>query len=195
MLPRITFAEKCGTYTNLERRVQLLKVGLHRNDSARSEAWVFSQLAERLNPGILPETSSADTMDEIGTVASIYRGITHGRLESEGSLVLRTHPDSPQPTQVLYASRQHNGLQWPCTEDGHPGTASLYVEGFGERKAEPMTPAFWASCSAVAAGTSYVVQPWPSAAAAAPRNGSCKGQEKHDPARGMGGIESYRRLG
>ena len=142
VLPRITFAEKSGTYTNLERRVQLGKTGLHRNDNARSEAWVFSQLAERLNPGILPETSPADTMDEIGKVASMYGGITHKRLESEGSLVLRTHPDSPQPTQVLYASRQHNGLQWPCPEDGHPGTASLYVEGFGDRKAEPMTPAF-----------------------------------------------------
>ena len=142
VLPRITFVEKTGTYTNLERRVQLLKSGLHKDDNARSESWIFSQLAERLSPGIMPDTSPSDTMDEIAGVVPIYGGITHRRLEREGSLVLRTHLDSPQPTQVLYASRQHNGLQWPCPEEGHPGTASLYVDGFGERKAEPMTPAF-----------------------------------------------------
>ena len=81
-------------------------------------------------------------MDEIAHVGRIYGGISHGRLEKEGSLILRTRLESPQPTQVLYASRQHRGLQWPCTDAEHPGTATLFLDGFEERKAEPMTPAF-----------------------------------------------------
>ena len=85
---------------------------------------------------------AAQVFDELTKAAAIYGGISHVRLEREGSLILRTQLDSPQPTQVLYASRQHSGLQWPCPDAEHPGTAMLYLGGFGERKAEPMTPDF-----------------------------------------------------
>ena len=142
VLPRVTFVEKSGTYTNIERRVQLLKPGLRKDDDSQPESWVFTQLARRIDPGAFPEMTPAQTLDEIGQVASIYGGISHGRLEKEGSLVLRTQPDSPQPTQVLYASRQHRGLQWPCPDVEHPGTQTLYSGGFEQRKAEPLTPAF-----------------------------------------------------
>ena len=146
VLPRTTFAEKDGTYTNLERRVQRLKPALRqaqgRDDGGRGEGWMLTELAQRIKPGALPPMESFQVFDELAGVASIYGGISHARLEREGSLVLRTQPDSPQPTQVLYASRQHNGLQWPCPDAGHPGTATLYLDGFGERQAVPMTPAF-----------------------------------------------------
>ena len=84
-------------------------------------------------------------MDEIARVAPIYGGISHRRLESEGSLVLRTHLESPQPTQVLYASKQHKGLQWPCLDPGHSGTAVLYGNGFPDRKAVLLTPSLFTS--------------------------------------------------
>ena len=151
VLPRTTFVEKDGTYTNLERRVQRLKPVLRpaqgRDDGGRGEDRMLTELAQRIEPGTLPPMEPAQLFDELTKAAQIYGGISHGRLEREGSLVLRTQLDSPQPTQVLYASRQHNGLQWPCppaSEQGreHPGTATLYLGGFGERKAEPMTPAF-----------------------------------------------------
>ena len=142
VLPRVTFLEKSGTFTNLERRVQLLKPGLQRGDAAKSESWIFEQLAKRIGPSDFGENTPAETMEEIGRLAAIYSGISHDRLEKEGSLVLRTQLESPQPTQVLYAGRQHKGIQWPCPEAGHPGTPTLYLEGFGQRKAEPMTPSF-----------------------------------------------------
>ena len=59
--------------------------------------------------------------------------------------MLRTQLESPQPTQVLYASKQHRGLQWPCPDVKHPGTSTLYADGFGENKAVPITPSFLAS--------------------------------------------------
>ena len=142
VLPRVTFVEKSGTYTNLERRVQLLRPGLRREDGAQTESWVFTQLARLMKPDAFPAMTPPETMDEIAQVAPIYGGISHRRLEKEGSLILRTQLESPQPTQVLYASRQHRGLQWPCPDAEHPGTPSLYFGGFGERKAEPLTPAF-----------------------------------------------------
>ena len=146
VLPRTTFVEKDGTYTNLERRVQRLKPALRqaqgRDDGGRGEDRMLTELAQRIKPGALPPIEPAKVFDELAKAAHIYGGISHSRLEREGSLILRTQLDSPQPTQVLYASRQHKGLQWPCPDAEHPGTATLYLGGFGERKAEPMTPAF-----------------------------------------------------
>ena len=145
VLPRVTFAEKNGTYTNLERRVQRVKPALDRNDGARPESWVLGQLGLRLKPDAFPAMTPSEVMDEIALVAPIYSGISHRRLESEGSLVLRTQLESPQPTQVLYSSRQHRGLQWPCPAADHRGTPTLYSEGFGDRKAIPFSPPFYAT--------------------------------------------------
>ncbi len=147
VLPRPTFAEKDGTYTNLERRVQRVKPALQTKDGARHEGWVLAQLAQRIRPQAFPPLTPSETMDEIARVAPIYGGISHRRLENEGSLVLRTLLESPQPTQVLYAGRQHRGLQWPCPDAGHRGTPSLYDGGFGERKAVPLTPSLFGSLS------------------------------------------------
>ena len=145
VFPRPTFADKDGTFTNLERRVQRLKPASQREDGARPESWVLTELAQRIRPDVFPSLTTAETMDEIARVAPIYGGISHRRLENEGSLVLRTQLESPQPTQVLYASRQHKGLQWPCPAPGHAGTTSLYDGGFSDRKAVPLTPSMFSS--------------------------------------------------
>ena len=145
VLPRPTFAEKDGTYTNLERRVQRLSATKQGNTAARPEDWVLTELAQRLKPDLLPVSTPAEVMDEMAGVAPIYGGVSHRRLESEGSLVLRTQLESPQPTQVLYASKQHKGLQWPCPDHGHRGTATLFSEGFPDRKAILLTPSLFTS--------------------------------------------------
>ena len=58
-------------------------------------------------------------MDEIARLVPIYGGISYQRLEEEGGLVLRTNLESPQPTQVLYSSKEHRGIQWPCSQEDH----------------------------------------------------------------------------
>ena len=145
VFPRVSFAEKDGTYTNLERRVQRTKAAVSKDDQGKPESWMLEQLAQRLKPELFPHQTPAETMDEIARVAPIYGGISHGRLEREGSLVLRTQLESPQPTQVLYASRQHRGLQWPCPDSTHPGTATLYAEGFSQGRAVLFTPSLYAA--------------------------------------------------
>jgi predicted molibdopterin-dependent oxidoreductase YjgC len=60
-------------------------------------------------------------------------------------LVLRTSLDSPQPTQVLYAVREHSGIQWPCTGQSAESTPTLYSDAFPMEKAEVETPQFRAA--------------------------------------------------
>ena len=89
--------------------------------------------------------SPGQVMDEIARLCPIYAGVSYQRLEEESRLVLRTNLESPQPTQVLHASREYRGIQWPCEEAGAPSTETLYVDGFQERKADPATPEFRAA--------------------------------------------------
>ena len=146
VLPRVTFAEKEGTFTNLERRVQRLTASIQvKNNDSRPESWVICELARRMGASGFDHHSPSQVMDEIARLSPIYAGVSYQRLEEESRLVLRTNLESPQPTQVLHASREYRGIQWPCQEPGAPGTETLYVEGFQERKADPATPEFRAA--------------------------------------------------
>ena len=146
VLPRVTFAEKEGTFTNLERRVQRLTASIQvKNNDSRPESWVICELARRMGASGFVHHSPSQVMDEIARLSPIYAGVSYQRLEEESRLVLRTNLESPQPTQVLHASREYRGIQWPCQEPGAPGTETLYVEGFQERKADPATPEFRAA--------------------------------------------------
>ena len=146
VLPRVTFAEKEGTFTNLERRVQRLTASIQvKNNDSRPESWVICELAHRMGASGFDHHSPSQVMDEIARLSPIYAGVSYQRLEEESRLVLRTNLESPQPTQVLHASREYRGIQWPCQEPGAAGTETLYVEGFQERKADPATPEFRAA--------------------------------------------------
>ncbi|MFC1935265.1 molybdopterin-dependent oxidoreductase [Chloroflexota bacterium] len=136
VLPAATFVEEDGTYTNLERRVQLLRQGLSPGDSEARPAWRFlCQLARQMvAPGFDFETA-AQVFDEIAAVAPIYGGISHRRLQEEAMVTLRPDPLYPQPTQLLHSSRVAWGIQWPCHETDSPGTPVLYMDGFPHGRA------------------------------------------------------------
>ena len=142
VLPRATFAEKDGTFTNLERRIQRLTPGRELlEEGARSEGRVICEVARKMGaPGFLL-SSSSEIMDEIARVAPIYTNVSYRTLANQGGLVFKTDLKSPQPTQMLYASREDRGLQWPVDKDGF-GTPILFEDGFKSRKAEPITPDF-----------------------------------------------------
>ena len=143
VLPRVTFAEKDGTFTNLERRIQRLRASIQvKNNDSRPESWVLCELARRMNVSGFDYLAPDQVMDEIARLSPIYAGVSYQRLEDESSLVLRTNLESPQPTQVLHASKEYRGIQWPCEEAGAPSTPTMYVDGFQDRKADPATPEF-----------------------------------------------------
>jgi formate dehydrogenase major subunit len=93
-LPGSTFLEKTGTFTNAERRIQMVrKVREPANGMADWE--VTQALANALGLG-WTYTDAAQIMDEIARLTPSFAGVSHTRLEAEGSLqwpVNDAHPD------------------------------------------------------------------------------------------------------
>ena len=147
VLPRATFAEKDGAYTNLERRIQRIRpVFRPRKGEAKSEQWLLCQLAQRLNAKGFDYPSAGAVMDEIGRVVPAYAGVSYDRLEAESALVLSSglgsSMSSPAPTQMLYTGREYRGIQWPLSGDSGAGTPVLYLDGFPSGKADLIAPQF-----------------------------------------------------
>ena len=143
VLPRATFAEKDGTFTNLERRIQRVRPAISvRNNDAMPEGWALAQLAERLGiTGIAYDDPSA-VMDEIAAITQTYAGVSYERLARETALVMQTGVEAPRPTQLLYTTREERGLQWPCLAADSPSSPVLYAGGFPNGRAEPGAPFF-----------------------------------------------------
>jgi predicted molibdopterin-dependent oxidoreductase YjgC len=108
VLPAAAFAEKDGTFTNSERRVQLLRRALKAPGQAREDWRILSDVAARMGAS-LSWSSTAEIMDEIARLTPIYGGISHQRIE-------------------------RFGLQWPCPDKTHPGTPILHQERFSRGK-------------------------------------------------------------
>jgi predicted molibdopterin-dependent oxidoreductase YjgC len=96
----VSFAEKTGTFTNTERRVQMVHQAIEPIGQAHPDWQIISGLGRRLGPG-WNYASTAEIMDEIAALTPIYAGITHERLE------------------------QGEPLQWPVESTVHPSTPIL----------------------------------------------------------------------
>jgi len=108
VLPAASFAEKDGTYTNTERRIQRVRKALNPPGEARQDWQILCDVAARMGY----EMSYADPgkiMDETASVTPIYGGISYDRLEGLG-------------------------LQWPCADSSHPGTRYLHKGEFKRGK-------------------------------------------------------------
>ena len=143
VLPRKTLAEKDGTLTNLERRIQRLRPGFEpRRGEAKSELWVLGQLGQRLADSGFDHSSPSEVMEEMVQVMPAYSGVSYTRIEAASSLVFATGLGSPKPTQMLYSGRSDGGIQWPVSEESNRGTQVLYEETFPIEKAVLVAPEF-----------------------------------------------------
>lgn len=119
VLPATCFAEKEGTFTNTERRVQRVRRAVNGPGESRADWEILVDIMERL--GYQNEfTSPREILEEIARVTPSYGGFSFERLEKE-----------------------HR--QWPCPTREHPGTPILHVGKFsrGERalfKPSPYIP-------------------------------------------------------
>jgi len=104
VLPAASFAEKEGTFTNTERRVQRVRRALRVPGQAKADWEIISDLAVKLGYP-MKYSSPARIMDEIASLTPIYGGITYERLDKRG-------------------------LQWPCLSRNHPGTKFLHQGRF-----------------------------------------------------------------
>ena len=122
LLPGVTFAEKAGTFTNTERRVQMVRQAIPTQGDARDDWWITSQIAKRILAGTPDRVqneapysgweyrNASDIMSEINALTPSYGGITHARLEAG------------------------ERLQWPCPTLDHPGTPILHTKQFTRGK-------------------------------------------------------------
>lgn len=109
VLPACSFAEKDGTFTNIERRVQRLRKALEPLPQSRPDWEILCQLAARL--GYPMDYASVEAiMEEITSLVSSYGGISPARLE-------------------------RNGVFWPCSGPESQETRRLSIPEWGTDKA------------------------------------------------------------
>jgi len=108
VLPARTFAEKDGTFTNTERRVQRVRKAVEPPGQGRDDWRILCDVAERMGYTMTYRGASA-IQDEIAALTPIYGGITYDRLDGVG-------------------------LQWPCPASDHPGTKFLHQGKFSRGK-------------------------------------------------------------
>ncbi|MBA4179030.1 MAG: formate dehydrogenase subunit alpha [Anaerolinea sp.] len=112
VLPACSFAEKDGTFTNSERRVQRVRRAIAPVGESRPDWEIVCDIARRMcaHSGLdtrqFSYSGPAEIFAEMARLTPFLRGMSYERLDREG------------------------GLQWPCPEPGHPGTSYLYGESF-----------------------------------------------------------------
>jgi formate dehydrogenase alpha subunit len=104
VLPAASFAEKDGTFTNTERRVQRIRKAVTVPGQAKADWEIISELSTKMGypmDYVNPEA----IMHEINGLTPSYAGISYDRIEKVG-------------------------LQWPCPNTTHLGTKILHVDRF-----------------------------------------------------------------
>ncbi len=105
VLPAACFAEKDGTFTATDRRVQRIRKVVEPPGEARPDWQIICEIARRMGYRGFDFTHPSHIMDEIASVVPTHAGISYARLDKEE-------------------------LRWPCPEPEHPGTPVLHVDKF-----------------------------------------------------------------
>ena len=100
VLPAAAFAEKDGTFTNTERRIQRVRKAVDAPGGAKADWIILMELLNRMGDGTR-YSHPARVMAEIASLTPSYRGVSYKRLEKES-------------------------LQWPVLDENHPGTKYLH---------------------------------------------------------------------
>ncbi len=106
VLPGVSFAEKDGTFTNTERRVQRVRQAIQPLGQAKQDWEIICELAHKMGASGFDFDSPETIMREVNRLTPSYAGITYPRLEELGS------------------------LHWPCPAEDHPGTPILHKGKF-----------------------------------------------------------------
>jgi len=105
VLPAVSFAEKDGTFTNTERRVQRVRKAIEPVGHSRPDWMIICDIAQNMGAKGFDFKGPEQIMEEIRNLTPSYGGITYERIDGVG-------------------------LQWPCPDLKHPGTPYLYAEKF-----------------------------------------------------------------
>lgn len=104
VLPTASFAEKDGTFTNTERKVQRVRRAIDSPGDAKEDWVILCDIARRMGYE-MNYKNAEEIMAEIAEVTPSYCGINYDRIRNEG-------------------------IHWPCPSTDHPGTPCLHVDKF-----------------------------------------------------------------
>jgi predicted molibdopterin-dependent oxidoreductase YjgC len=110
VLPACSFAEKDGTFTNTERRVQRIRKSINPVGESLPDWQIICRISKEMGYEMNYD-HPCEIMEEIALLTPIYGGIFYDRLDKEW------------------------GIQWPCYHRRHPGTSYLHRETFVRGKA------------------------------------------------------------
>jgi formate dehydrogenase major subunit len=110
ILPAAAFAEKDGTFTNCERRVQRVHAAVPPPGEAKPDWKILSELALLMGYDGMDWPDAQAIFDELASLTPIYQAMNYPRLDV------------------------NHGLQWPCNEQNPDGTTLLHAEQFSRGK-------------------------------------------------------------
>jgi formate dehydrogenase alpha subunit len=105
VLPAAAWAEKDGSYTSMERRVQWIDQAVPPVGEAKEGLWIINEIGKRMGLDLKGERAD-EVLKEINRTVPQYGGMTRERISEVG------------------------GLRWPCPDENHPGTDILHQERF-----------------------------------------------------------------
>ena len=105
VLPATTWAERGGTVTNTDRRVQLMRPVEKVYENTKHDLDILTEVGTRLFGDPFDFADVEAVFEELRQVCPSYHGMTYDALDEEG-------------------------IQWPCYEPGDEGDQYLYEDGF-----------------------------------------------------------------
>jgi formate dehydrogenase alpha subunit len=109
VLPAACYAEKNGTFTNSERRVQRVRKAVEAPGEARADWEILAEVSRRMGGKDFDYNDAEELFEEIRRTTPSYRGITYERIDKVG-------------------------ISWPCPTEEHPGTKFLHKGTFPRGK-------------------------------------------------------------
>jgi predicted molibdopterin-dependent oxidoreductase YjgC len=97
-----SWCEAEGTVTNSERRVQRCRKAIDAPGDARDDIWIIGEIAKRMGHDFGRPTAEEVWNDVRRVAPQMFGGMSYARLQ------------------------EHNGLQWPCPDESHPGSQFLH---------------------------------------------------------------------
>ncbi len=132
VLPAACFAEKDGTFTNTERRVQRVRRAVPPPGEARDDLSIINMITSRMTGKVVTSMEPRRMNDKFyHTVPPLAREV-----------FAEIGQCWPAMAGMSYERLERGGLQWPCPESDHPGTPILHVGSF-PRGRGLLTPIVW----------------------------------------------------
>ena len=116
VLPATCYAEKDGTFTASERRVQRVRKAVEAPGKARIDWTILAEVSKRLGGHGFDWKCAEDIFNEIRKCIPNYSGISYEKID------------------------RLNGVQWPCTSEDHEGSKYLHKGKFARGERALMVP-------------------------------------------------------